>query len=266
MARISLENPFVTAPPSPQNAIDLFPGEWASKFPDDGPAVATGTVTLFEDERLPWADSALRSLGGTGFGRQSVIELGPLEGGHTYMLEKKLDAREVIAVEANARAYLKCLIAKELLALKRSQFLLGDAIPYLRDTERTFDVGVACAFFYHLLNPVEAMALLAAKCREIFVWSVVFDPSLFEKHPAMRPTFGPPESHEVRGFRHTLHPHSYGESFDITKFLGGTQASCRWMVADDVVGALRHFGFSKLVTEQEDHLFGKAVRVAAIRA
>jgi hypothetical protein len=88
MPTIATENPFVLAPPSVQNAIDIFAGEWASRFPSNGPAVNAGTVPLFEDPRLAWANETLRELTGHGFAGQRILELGPLEGGHTYMFSR----------------------------------------------------------------------------------------------------------------------------------------------------------------------------------
>jgi hypothetical protein len=265
MPKIVIENPFVMKPPSPQNALDVFSGEWASRFPADGPSVQAGTVPLFEDPRLGWADVALRELTGVSFADQTVLELGPLEAGQTYGMAK-LGAQEIVAVEANARAYLKCLIAKEVLGIPHAHFLLGDALPYLRDTDRTFDVGVACAFLNHMTDPVEVIALLAQRCRKVFVWNVVFDESLFVKQPEMTPRFGPPQSKEVGGFKHTLHPHSYGEGFDYGKFLGGAQSHCSWMRPAEIVGALRHFGFDRITSHVEDNPFGKAVSAVGVKS
>src|SRR5882757_3819341 len=251
MAKIVVENPFVAGLPSPQNALDIFSGEWASRFPAKGPALQAGTVPLFEDPRLGWADAALRELTRQGFADQTVLELGPLEAGHTYALAQ-LGAKEITAVEANARAYLKCLIAKEVLGIPRAQFLLGDALAYMRTTERRFDVGVACAFLNHMVEPVEVIALLARCCRRVFVWNVVYDESLFVKQPEMAPRFGPAREHKYEGFRHTLHPHYYGEGVDYRKFLGGAQPSCCWMRSADVVAALRHFGFTSIRSHEEE--------------
>ncbi len=36
----------------------------------------------------------------------NILELGPLEGAHTYQLR-------ILAIEANAEAFLKCLVVKE---------------------------------------------------------------------------------------------------------------------------------------------------------
>jgi hypothetical protein len=265
MTKIVVENPFVAGLPSPQNALDVFAGEWASRFPAQGPALQAGTVPLFEDPRLAWADGALRELSGHGFADQTVLELGPLEAGHTYALTQ-LGAKDVTAVEANARAYLKCLIAKEVLGIPHSHFLLGDALAYMRVTEQTYDVGLACAFLNHMLEPVEVIALLARTCRRVFVWNVVYDESLFAKQPEMAPRFGPVRENVFGGFRHQLFPHYYGDGLDYRKFLGGAQPSCCWMKGAEVVAALRHFGFTSVISHEEDNPFGKAVAAVAIKA
>ena len=61
----------------------------------------------------------------------SILELGPLEGGHTYWLEK-MGAKSILALEANTRAFLKCLVVKEVYGLERAKFLCGDFMGFLR--------------------------------------------------------------------------------------------------------------------------------------
>ncbi len=221
-------------------------------------------MPLFEDPRLTWADRTLRELSGGGFSGQTVLELGPLEAAHTYMLAQ-LGAQEVVAVEANARAYLKCLVVKELLGIPRARFLLGDALAYMRTVDRTFDIGVACGFLYHMVEPVEAIALLARCCRRIFLWAVFHDESLFVKLPKITKSFGPPRRSEFGGFEHTLFPQYYGDDLDYGKFRGGTQPSCCWMKQTDILAALRHFGFTTVVSHEEENPFGKAVAAVAIK-
>ena len=63
------------------------------------------------------------------------------------------------AIEANTRAYLKCLIAKELLDMSRLGFLLGDFMEYLRGDPDHVDVCFASGVLYHVPNPVETLAL-----------------------------------------------------------------------------------------------------------
>ena len=121
---------YAKAKPSLQQTVDLFGGDWVSAFPASAGAVNAGKMPLFEDPRMDWAEQHFRALGVELKGA-SVLELGPLEGGHTYMLSKR-GARSVTAIEANREAYLRCLVAKELLGVERVNFLYGDAIDFLR--------------------------------------------------------------------------------------------------------------------------------------
>lgn len=116
---------YVMSEPSDQNALDIFQGEWSSKLPSQAGELRAGQISLFEDGRILWAEKKVG-----GFEGCKIIELGPLEAGHTYMLEKRA-ANSILAIEANTRAYLKCLIVKEILNLERSRFLPGDFVKYL---------------------------------------------------------------------------------------------------------------------------------------
>src|SRR5437764_6675578 len=132
---------FETRAPSVQNAIDIFKGTWASDFGETCPGLRAGTIPLFTDARL---QKAANLLGRNGrLDGMSVLELGPLEGAHTYQLER-LGASSIISIEANAESFLKCLITKEILGLLRTQFLFGDFVEYLRTTDERFDM-VLCS-------------------------------------------------------------------------------------------------------------------------
>jgi hypothetical protein len=264
MAALILDAPFVGGPPTSQKAVDLFAGEWASQFPAAGPAVVAGRALLFEDPRMGWADRTLAEMTGRGFADKSILELGPLEGGHTYMAAQ-LGAREIVAIEANARAYLKCLVAKEVLQIPRATFLLGDAVAYLRENPRTFDTGLALGFIYHLADPIEALALLARRCHELFLWTITFTPRTFERNPDLIPTFRAPERAESNGFVYTRHVQDYGSGLNYGGFRGGIQATCCWMEPEEVIGALKHVGFTRVQSELEDNPYGTAVKAIAVR-
>src|ERR1035437_8430204 len=103
MSTGSILDSYVRTAHSVQNALDIFVSEWASRLPPPWSKCAAGGIPLFEDGRIVWA---LQQLGGCE--GQRALELGPLEGGHSYMLESH-GAASVLAVEANTRAFLKCL-------------------------------------------------------------------------------------------------------------------------------------------------------------
>lgn len=251
--------------PSDQNALDLFAGEWSSRPPANRPDLKAGNTALFDDERIAWAHRQLLDLGiAGGFTGRDVLEIGPLEGGHSYLLDR-LGARQVTAIEANARAYLKCLIAKEVLGMPRVRFQLGDALAHLRAPGPRYDIAVACGILYHLVNPVELFELLAARCDALFLWTVYYDPEFVANNPVPGAKFSETVAVEHAGFHHTVHRFNYGPSLDWKGFCGGGDVFSYWMEKPDILAALTRFGFKEFRTQQEPNVHGSALMLVARR-
>ena len=252
---------YVRSAPSPQNALDIFQGEWASRFPAPLAEARAGQVSLFEDPRIDWADKVLGGMEG-----KAILELGPLEAGHSYMLER-LGASSISAVEANTRAYLKCLVAKELLGLQRTRFLCGDFIEYLRVQPPRFDVAIASGVLYHMRQPIELLALLSGVADRLLLWTHHYEPAAVAKAEHLRRRFGEHVEAEVSGFKHTLHRYSYLEALDSHGFCGGSAEYSQWLSRADILGALEHFGYRRIEIAFDDaaHPNGPAFAVAAQR-
>ncbi len=254
---------FFGVAPSDQNALDLFAGEWSSQPPASRPELKAGVTPLFDDPRISWAHHRLIEMGlEGGFAGRDVLELGPLEGGHTYAVDR-LEPKSITSIEANARAYLKCLIAKETFGMPRAHFVLGDCLMHLRDTGRRYDIGVACGILYHLTNPVELLELLARRCDAIFLWTVFHDPEFVARNPVPGAKFSEVIQMEHAGFKHTVHRFNYGPSLDWKGFCGGGDVFSYWMEKPEILGALEQFGFKDFRTEQHPNVHGSALLVAA---
>jgi len=238
-----------------QAAVDLFAGEWSSRFPRSSGLVSGGPAFLFEDRRLSWFLSRIGPLR-----RRSVLELGPLEGGHAHMLERAGAAR-IVSIEANSRAYLKCLVVAQLFGLRRTRFLHGDFNQYLADAGERFDVALASGVLYHMRDPVQLIAGLADRCRDLLVWTHYHDPDRAASDPALARTLGPPEQVVRHGFRHTLVPKQYAGALDWNGFCGGSAEHCCWMLRDELIGAFEHFGFAlrAIAFDRPDHPNGAAL-------
>lgn len=267
---MDLDSTYLRNAPDPQYAVDLFKGEWSSQLPPlpassgKPPRVLTsGTTPLFADPRIDWAADRLAEWGLPVAGRR-ILELGPLEAGHTAMLCQK-GAAEVVAIEANKRSYLKCLVVKELYQLTQARFLLGESIEYLRQTDEVFDIGIASGILYHMTNPVELLALLAQRCRAVFLWTVFYDPAFYEAHPEKKVTFSPPERTLHRGFEHQVHRHHYGEALDWNGFCGGASPFCHWLEQKDILGALAHFGLTRQAFFTTENVHATALQAVAMR-
>ncbi|MEO5960503.1 MAG: class I SAM-dependent methyltransferase [Opitutaceae bacterium] len=249
--------------PSDQNALDLFAGEWSSQPPPDRSDLKAGATLLFDDPRIKWAHDRFREMGlEGGFAGRTVLELGPLEGGHAYVAER-LGARSITAIEANARAYLKCLVAKEIFGTRNARFLLGDCLVHLRTTAETYDIGIACGILYHLTNPVELLELLGRRCRAIFLWTVFYDPEFVAKNPVPGAKFTDTLDLTHAGFAHTLHRFNYGDSLEWKGFCGGGEAFSYWMELPDILAALDRYGFKDIRMEQQPNVHGSALMLVA---
>lgn len=258
---MSILDQYVKSIPSPQNALDIFKGEWSSKLPETFAELEIGSIPLFEDSRIEWCAAQF-----SGFAGKTVLELGPLEAGHTYMMER-MGAANIVSIEANTRAYLKCLIVKEVLGLKCAQFLCGDFVEYLRNTPQKFDVCIASGVLYHMCNPAELIALAAKASNQLFIWTHYYDQSIISKTPklAYRLSKGTPS--EYRGFLHILYRQEYKEALKWGGFCGGSSTSSNWMSRDDILACLRHFGFNNIQInfDAPDHPNGPSFALAATR-
>lgn len=247
---------FVRIAPNHQTAIESVSVAWASRLPLTD--VVTGDVSLFDDERVTWAVNTLGGVEGA-----TCIELGPLEGGHSYMLEHA-GAKRVTAVEANKDAYLKCLIVKELLDMSRCSFLCGDVTEYLAATDEHFDVCWCAGVLYHMVDPVRLLALISQRAERLYIWTHYYDRAKLAGNSAFAQS--ETTSNHYNGFTYDLHRQRYGVATRFRGFWGGTHPYSNWLTLSGLLAALEHFGWHEVHTRlDEDHPHGPAVDVVATR-
>jgi hypothetical protein len=243
------ESDYETEGPSPQTAVDVFKGLWVSRLPG---GLEAGEVPLFEDDRISWLVEQV-PIAGT-----SVLELGPLEGGHSYMLERAA-ARRVVAVEANRSAYLRCLVVKEVFGMHRVDFLCGDLVKYLAETRERFDLCVASGVLYHMTEPLEMLELTSRVCDRLFLWTHYYDAKLLKQNERAAGHF--PDG------KGPLYRYEYADALEVTSFCGGTRPHSFWLDRQTLIGTLRELGFDQLefAFEEPTHINGPALAVLATK-
>jgi len=193
-----------------------------------------------------------------------VLELGPLEGGHTYMLDRAGAAR-IDAIEANAIAYLKCLVVKETFGIPSASFHLGDVVSFVENSSAFYDLTICSGVLYHLQDPVGFLRALSLRTKHLFVWCNTFSEELFVKKPGLKGSFGAPKVVREGDLSYELHPHYYGDVSDYSAFWGGVAPSSAWMRSGDVLAVLESLGFVVNNHLIEDHAFGEQLTLLATR-
>lgn len=239
---------YEAACPSPQTQVGLFAGQWTSAVPlPDGTTVGGPRTDLFADERIAWLLEQVGSLDG-----QQVLELGPLEGGHTWMLERA--GAQVLAIEAHRRAFLRCLVVKNLLDL-RARFELGDFVAYLRERPadaEPFDLVVASGVLYHMVDPLELLALVAGHGRRVFLWTHYWDEQVLARRPDVAARFAGATPAARDGHTVTLHRYEYREGAQAPSFCGGSRPYTHWMERDAILAALARYGLDDVRVAFDD--------------
>jgi hypothetical protein len=249
------ESKFEQRAPAHTNAIDIFSGHWATDLSKLNAEWHGGAADLANDSRPVLAAQTLGAADRVD--GMTILELGPLEGLHTHRFEQ-LGAARILAVESNVEAYLKCLVMKEALGMKRAEFLLGDFNLYLQGGSTRFDMVFACGVLYHMEDPLALIRGIANATDRCFVWTHYFD----EGRTA--PRVAVPAS--LDGLNSTYYRAQYQDRAQ-PGFWGGNKPSANWMKRDDILAAFRHFGLNEIevVGEDPNALHGPTITFAARR-
>lgn len=256
-----------------QVTVDIFKGIWSSELPAHL-GVTSGSAQLFDDPRIHWM---IQRLGGVDGWR--VLELGPLEGGHSAMLQQA-GAAQVVALEACAMSYLKCLLVKDLCQLGRVDFRFGDFMVFLEDDQVSFDLVVASGVLYHQHDPITCIARMATRCDKVFLWTHYYTDDLRTErlHSAMFASVASKSLSPTRGsaaapawpadrFGCELFRLDYETYLPGVKYRGGVHDHAHWMRREDILACLRHYGLTDIdvAFDQQAHPFAANFALLAQR-
>jgi hypothetical protein len=252
---------YVESLPTPQNAVDAIPG-WTCAFPPEVP-VKAGSLPLYADDRIAWLIDRYGGLEG-----RTVLELGPLEGSHTYMLERAGAAR-IDCIEANRLAYLRCLVFKELAQLQRARFHLGNFVAWLDQPDLRYDLIVASGVLYHLQDPLRFLERAAAATDALFLWThYMSEEAMPPKDPRRGAFRNSIERRTFHGVEVRLYPRSYHRAEENASFCGGLYDDHRWLHREDLIAVLGALGFGsiEIAHDQVDHPNGPSFSLLARRS
>ncbi len=253
---------YVNDEPSDASAINLFHGEWSSQLPGF-PKELSGNSLLFDDQRVhAWirrVNEVMPESVSNPFSFK-VLELGPLEGGHTHMLSSR--HWDITAIESNSRAFMKCLITANIYRT-RARFLLGSFEEYFKSlsSDVVYDFICCSGVLYHLKNPSESLRRILAHTKSIGIWSHYGSKELVINRPGMFSEeyyYDSISGKEVLGYKHF-----YGSALETSFFCGGGQDYSIWMSKDEILSLLSESGFSAEIQSISDSPSGPSITIFA---
>ncbi|MEY2490242.1 MAG: hypothetical protein QOC70_2184 [Verrucomicrobiota bacterium] len=101
----------------------------------------------------------------------TILELGSLEGAHTFMLAKRAGTKRVLALEGREPNLRKARLVQELLDVRNVEF--AQANLENSDVARfgKFDAVFCSGLIYHLPEPWKLIAQLSAIAPNLFIWT-----------------------------------------------------------------------------------------------
>ena len=216
-------------------------GPWVTRFTIGGREYG-GSYRAAEDRRIEWFHERFP-------GARDVLELGSLEGGHSFALAALPQTRRVVAVEGRARSLERARYVQSAIGDTRVQFVHANLERADLASLGTFDAALCLGILYHLPAPWLLVDRLAAVAPGVLIWTHYAEPG---------------RAGTVRGgYRGRI----YREWRFLFEPLSGLSFSSFWPSRDELIRMVREHGFPEIdiIDDDPGHPHGPAVVLAAAR-
>lgn len=136
---------------------------WITRFEIDGRTYG-GDFEAMKDARIEQFFAAFPNV-------RSVLELGSLEGGHSFALSRNSRVERITAVEARDFNIEKALFIKSILRDEKVSFVQLDVEKGDLGALGSFDAVFCSGILYHLPEPWKLIEQCARVARNIFIWT-----------------------------------------------------------------------------------------------
>jgi SAM-dependent methyltransferase len=136
-------------------------GPWVTKFNIDGNDYG-GSFDAGNDIRMRWFVEYFKDA-------RTILELGSLEGGHTFALSQHSHVERVLALEARADSIERARFVQELLKIKKAEFVQANLETVQLADYGSFDAILCSGLLYHLPEPWQLLEQFPAVSPNLFL-------------------------------------------------------------------------------------------------
>lgn len=211
---------------------------WVTKFTIGGREYG-GTFDAMNDGRI---NQFLRRFPDA----KTVLELGSLEGGHTFAVARRETVERVVGVEGRQANVDRARCVQRLLGANNVEFVTANIESFDLRSLGMFDAVFCVGLLYHLPRPWEVIARIAQVTRSVFIWT-----HYASDEKADRVASG------YRGLGY--------KEFGMADPLSGMSRESFWPTLDALRLMLSTYGFTnvQIIEDKPDHPNGPAVTLAA---
>ncbi len=213
---------------------------WVTKFVINGQAYG-GDFDAMSDQRLAWFFQDFPEV-------QTVMELGSLEGGHTFALAQHAGMKRVLGIEGRQYNVDKARFVQEHLGVKNVEFVTANLETTDLASFGQFDAVFCVGLLYHLPNPWDLLHQISYVTSRVFIWTHYADPAKVDQ--------------TVNGY-----PGWYYREHGMADPLSGMSAKSFWPILNGLKQMLGAYGFTKVHLIQDDlaHPHGPSITLSATK-
>jgi len=215
-------------------------GPWVTKFVIQGQDYG-GEFDAMNDGRIAQFWEAFPDA-------RTILELGSLEGGHTFGLAARSKVEYIVGIEGRQANVAKAKWVQTLLGVTKVQLVVANLESPPLSPFGHFDAVFCCGLLYHLPRPWELIEQITPVSSGLFL-STHYAPE--ERAVTIR--------NGIRGLVY--------QEFGVADPLSGLSDHSFWPTLDGLFGILHDNGFvgTKIVHHNEEHPHGPIITVAAYK-
>jgi hypothetical protein len=226
----------------PQNLSEEFTklGPWIYQFEIDGKTLGGGISALGDVRVERFFRYAPHP--------ETILELGSLEGAHSFILARHPGVKRVVALEGREANLRKAQFVQGLLKIGNVEFAQANLEHADLRTFGKFDALFCCGLLYHLPEPWKLIEQCCAIAPLLFIWT---------QYAAEN------EAHDVgHGLRGKIHVEGGAD-----EPLSGMSATATWLTLDSLRVLLLASGYESVEVIHDDpgHANGPAVTIGGRR-
>ena len=214
---------------------------WITKFTIQGQDYG-GAYDAAGDPRVKWFHQHFPEA-------HNILELGSLEGGHSFALASLPHVTRVVAVEGRKDNLRRAQFVQGVLAQPKVSFVHENLERFNLSTLGEFDVVVCLGLLYHLPEPWKLVEQMSRVARAIYLWTHYAD------------------AKRAKTVRQHYQGCVYREWYFLFEALSGLSATSFWPTREGLLQMLADYGFADVavVDDTPSHQHGPAITLVARR-